>query len=89
MMAASQELLEHLARLANCEYLSDLRCRVPAEVVEEALRVTGWEDFPAVQWREAERYLTGGDCVRGSGEGCRRRLLEHYQSRERKNKLRP
>lgn len=78
MMNTRLELLEYLARVINCEYLSDLRCRTPAAAVGEALCAIPLQAFPAEQWREAAAYLTGDDCVRWSGEECRRRLLERY-----------
>ena len=78
MITASQELLEYLADLVNCEYLSDLRCRAPARAVGEVLRTIRAKEFPDGQWREAVRYLTGADCGQADGKRCRQILLERY-----------
>lgn len=89
MMNTHLELLEYLARVINCEYLSDLRCRAPVAAVGEALRTIPVQRFPAEQWQEAASYLIGPGCAGLDGGACRQRLLEHYPVRQKKNISRP
>ena len=51
------DLLEHLAQLAGCDYLSDLGNPRFLPALHEALARTPLEDYPDAQWREAVRYL--------------------------------
>ena len=53
-------LLDHLARLAGCQYLSDLRFPAAGAGLRRALLDTPAADFPEEQWRQAARYILGG-----------------------------
>lgn len=89
MSTSHPELLEYLASLVNCEYISDLRCRVPAAAVGRALGSVPAGDFPEEQWRETASYLTGEDCTGKNRTSCRQTLLDSYPARGKKNISRP
>ena len=89
MSTPRPELLEYLASLVNCEYISDLRCRVPVAAVGRALRSIPAGDFPEKQWRETASYLTGENCAGENRENCRQKLLDYYPVRGKKNIPRP
>lgn len=76
-MNASPDLLERLAELAGCRYVSDLRflkCRVP---LGEAIRLIPVEDYPAQAWQDALYYLSEMARPHADGAECRRLLLEY------------
>ena len=89
MRPSHPELLDYLAALLNCEYISDLRCRVSAAAVGHALHSIPPGYFPEEQWRETASYLTGEDCTGKNRESCRQTLLDHYPARGKKNSSRP
>ena len=69
------ELLEQLADLAGCEYLSDLTLPRFSAGVHRALEHTPAAVYPDDAWREAARYLLRRD-IPGGGEAQRAVLLE-------------
>ena len=79
-----RELLDHLANLVNCEYISDLRYRVSAAAMGCALRSIPAEAFPSEQWCETASYLMGKDCVPEDRADCRQQLLAYYLARRQK-----
>ena len=76
MKACSPDLLEHLANLTGCTYLSDLRFAPPSpEALHLALLATPASAFPGRQWQEALCYLTGAPSTQLDGPACRDQLL--------------
>ena len=69
-------LLDHLARLAGCQYLSDLRFPAAGAGLRRALLDTPAADFPEEQWRQAARYILGGPWP-GGADRQRQALLDH------------
>lgn len=82
------ELLEQLAFLCHCTYLSDLpRLSKPNHWVTAALFSIPTGAYTGRCWREALTYLTGStDIGQTDGRECRRRLLEFYGS-DRQNQM--
>lgn len=77
-MHSSSDLLEHLAALTGCVYLSDLRMLPPlSPKLCLALATTPAQDFSAKQWQEALSYLTGID-LNEDASSCRQRLLQYF-----------
>lgn len=54
----AQSLLERLACLSGCDYLSDLRDPRYRPALHRALKYLPPEAYPAQQWREVARYLS-------------------------------
>ena len=84
MSTSHPELLDHLANLVNCEYISDLRYRVSAAAMGCALRSIPAEAFPSEQWCETASYLMGKNCVPEDRADCRQQLLAYYLARRQK-----
>ena len=73
-------LLDDLAELAGCDYLSDLRCPdIHGDLKRTLLRLPA-ENYPAAEWAEALSYLTGLGDARGTAEELRRMLLERLDT---------
>lgn len=58
-MKPKEDLLEKLARLSGCPFLSDLHLPENREKVACALDMLQPEEYPPEAWREAVRYLLG------------------------------
>ena len=67
-------LLDQLAAMERCEYLSDLRRR--PSLYDDLLTLPAGA-YPAEEWRDALEYLAGTALPAGTAEECRARLLEH------------
>lgn len=53
-----EELLQALARMTGCMYLSDLRTPRRRVLAWAALQQIPFGEYPAQQWRAAALYLT-------------------------------
>lgn len=79
-------LLEDLARMTGCEYLSDLQF-LRRDSLGRLLRCIPTERYPAEQWLDAEQYLGRGRSAPGKSAGAekpaaiRGRLLEQLEQR--------
>lgn len=72
--ANEPDLLEHLANLVGCTYLSDLRFPAFHAALHRALEMTPPESYPDEAWREAASYLFN-DSFRGSAAALRTVML--------------
>lgn len=72
----TSHLLDQLAAMEGCDYLSDLHRR--PGLYDDLLRLPAG-DFPVEEWRDALCYLTGEPLPEGTAETCRERLLERFQ----------
>lgn len=70
-----RHLLDRLATLAGCEYLSDLHNPRYRFAVHRALERVTPDAYPAAQWRETARYLSCPLFSVGSPDQIRRKLL--------------
>ena len=75
-MSQNKILLEQLAALSGCKYLSDLHYRLDERDLNYALRRCPAEDYPLSQWLEAVSYLTGEKAAFATGEQARAFLLK-------------
>jgi hypothetical protein len=89
------ELLEQLARLARCEYISDLHYVSPSYLHDLLIGIRA-DDYPLKQWLDAEEYLCcpptkqymrprdgGSEAVRNvTGEDIRQRILVKLRGRK-------
>ena len=69
------DLLEHLAKLAGCIYLSDLHTPMCRDRLHHALQQTPAQAYPDEAWQEAACYILGR-AARGDGATQRALLLE-------------
>ena len=74
--AQCPDLLEALAELAGCDYLTDLRNPRFLPAVRGALEQIPAEAYAAAQWREAACYLSCPRLMNESAVKIRRGLLE-------------
>lgn len=70
-----RHLLERLATLSGCEYLSDLHDPRFRPAIHRALEWLTPDAYPAAQWREAANYLSCPACAGGNSAQIRRGLL--------------
>lgn len=77
MQSSSSDLLEQLADLTGCAYLSDLRA-LPSfsKKLRQALNAIPVQNFSDHQWQEALDYLTGIH-LDADGPTCRQQLLAY------------
>lgn len=75
-----RDLLEHLASLTHCVYLSDLRQPALRTALVQAVTQTPATDFPASQWRETLQYLSHCPSPDADSEQLRALLLRHLSS---------
>lgn len=76
MHSFSTDLLEYLAYMTGCAYLSDLRALPPfSKQLRQALYAIPAQEFPDHQWQEALDYLTGIH-LEADGPTCRQHLLD-------------
>ncbi len=71
-----QNLLDHLARLAGCQYLSDLHFPITRTGLRYALLNTPVSEFPEAQWKDAVHYILGENRPGGAAEQ-RQALLDY------------
>lgn len=72
----TEDLLERLAALAGCEYLSDLGRPQRRAALLRAVRQTPPEDFSSQEWREARSYLLSEPVGEGTAQSHRQALLD-------------
>ena len=72
-----ESLLDRLARLSGCRYLSELRCEPSARpALQRALAGLSPRDFPLDQWQAAARYLLDRPLKEETAEQIYRALLD-------------
>lgn len=77
MHSFSTDLLEYLAYVTGCAYLSDLRALPPfSRKLRQALNAIPAQEFSDHQWQEALGYLTGIH-LEADGATCRQQLLDY------------
>lgn len=86
MSNSASELLERLACLSHCGYLSDLRyLDRPCPSVVKALRAIPAMDYTCQCWQEALYYLTGHTMpVLTDSPACRQYLMDCYSGQVKK-----
>lgn len=73
--SVKRHLLDRLAALAGCEYLSDLHDPRYRIAVHRALERVTPDAYPAAQWQETAQYLSCALFTGGSPAQIRRKLL--------------
>lgn len=73
-----EPLLDHLAAVTGCEYLSDLHlpCRLP--LLREAVTGCAGHDYSLAEWNDAVRYITGEKAVFSSPEEAKTFLSQYH-----------
>lgn len=86
MSNSTSELLERLACLSHCSYLSDLRyLDCPCPPVVKALRAIPAMDYTCQCWQEALYYLTGHTMsALTDSPACRQYLIDRYSGQIKK-----
>ncbi|MEE0752886.1 hypothetical protein [Frisingicoccus sp.] len=56
-----KDLLETVADGVGCEYLSDLRYKIPAYTIKRVLKEIKPEQYSIEAWNDAVSYITGKD----------------------------
>lgn len=54
-----KDLLHTLSNIVGCTYLSDLRLVADPGKIKSALETLSAQEYPAYQWNNAVKYLTG------------------------------
>lgn len=85
---SASELLERLAFLSHCGYLSDLRYLAPpCPPVVKALRAIPAGDYNCPCWQEVLYYLTGHTMpVLTDSLACRQYLIDYYSGQVKKKR---
>lgn len=88
---STSELLEQLAHLSHCCYLSDLQyLKAPCPAMQDALHAISSDAYTPQCWQSAWRYLTGNSQAKyADNMDYRLRLLAYYGGESRKSPSSP